>query len=156
MTNLFDHFHHRSMYDECKAGAKFYPKQMSILDAYAQAAFYETGSKCHVESTRKFNNCPSFSKFSPFVACVINSFQIELQEFNAVNISCFRFFYRKTCHKKIHNISVLLFFQYCQPYFLARAKIVKYSLVVCQSSCWSWKSWWNIVSKHSLSLPATL
>lgn len=87
MTNLFDHLHqrHRITYEECKARTKFYPKQMSILDAYASCCTLR-GSKCHVESTRKLNKCPSFSKSTPVIAYVINSFQIELQEFYLKNI----------------------------------------------------------------------
>lgn len=50
VTNLFDrlHQHQRTMYDQCKTRTKFYQRQMSILDAYACAALYENGSKCHV------------------------------------------------------------------------------------------------------------
>lgn len=88
MTNLYDHWrqHHKTMYDQCKAKIKFYPRHLSILYAYACAALHEKGSKCHIESTRILNNWPGFSKFTPVVVCVINSFQIELQEFSAAEI----------------------------------------------------------------------
>lgn len=116
MTNLFDHLcqHHRAMYDECKASPKFYPRQMSILDAYANAALYGKSSKCHVESTSELKNCPSSSKFTAFVACVINSFQIELQELNAANI-CWNYissFFKIVMHIAKIQVTLLFFPQY--------------------------------------------
>lgn len=109
MTNLFDHFHwhHKTMYDECKARTKFHPRHMSVLDASTRSALYEKGSKCHVESTRKLNNCHTFSKFTLFIAWVIRSFLIELYESKAPNVLCLCNIYIDC--KKIHNMLNTIF-----------------------------------------------
>ncbi|XP_076874456.1 E3 SUMO-protein ligase ZBED1-like [Brachyhypopomus gauderio] len=52
-TNLFDHLkrHHKALHDQCKARSGCYPKQKTVLDAFASVTPYERGSKRQREIT---------------------------------------------------------------------------------------------------------